>query len=155
MHVHRLTYPAAHVAFVLYAGSVEALPQALAPLLDAVRQAGAPPLGPPLVLYPSAAQNPDSILARICVPVRATFLGSHRVRTLTLPAVDVAVVRHIGPHRDIGKAYEALSAWIGEHGMSLAEGMSETFVCGPHDGAPEDEWQTDVAVRLKAQPPAP
>ena len=114
MHVHRLTYPAAHVAFVLYAGSVEALPQALAPLLDAVRQAGAPPLGPPLVLYPSAAQNPDSILARICVPVRATFLGSHRVRTLTLPPVDVAVVRHVGPHRDIGKAYEALSAWIGE-----------------------------------------
>lgn len=150
MQVHRLTYPAAHVAFVLYAGPVEALPQALAPLLDAVRRAGAPPLGPPLALYPSAAQNPDSILARLCVPVRTSFFGSHRLRTLTLPPVDVAVVRHVGPHRDIGAAYETLSAWIGEHGMSLAEGTSETFVCGPHDGAGEDQWQTDVAVRLKS-----
>ena len=149
MQVNRVTYPAVHIAFVLYAGPVDGLPGALLPLLDAVRLAGAATVGPPLALYPSAAQDPGSVLARLCVPVQAGFAGSHRLRTLTLPSVQVAVVRHFGAHRDIGHAYEALSAWIAQEGLSIAEGLSETFVRGPHDGAPEEQWQTDVAVRLK------
>lgn len=149
MQVHRVTYPAVHVAFVLYAGPVDGLPGALQPLLEAVRLAGAATVGPPLALYPNATQDPNSVLARLCVPVQAGFGGSHRLRTLTLPAVEVAIVRHFGAHRDIGHAYETLSAWIAQEGLSIAEGLSETFVRGPHDGAPEAQWQTDVAVRLK------
>lgn len=149
MNIERRTFPAIYMAFRTYAGPVARIADAIPALVDAVRQAGGEPLGPPVALFPSAEQDPESILARLCVPVHAGFAGHAGLRTLTLGPVDVAVARFHGPYQDIGKAYEALSTWVDEQGLSLAEGVSETFVVGPHSGVVDSEWQTDVAVRLK------
>ncbi len=137
------------MAFRSFSGPVDDIVAAVRTLVDSVRASGETPLGPPVVVYPSAAQDPQAVVARICVPVPAGFHGQDDLRTLTMDAVEVAVARHVGPHAEIGKAYEAISTWVDEHGRSLAQGASETFVIGPHTGAPPETWQTDVAVRLK------
>jgi superfamily II DNA or RNA helicase len=150
MHIERTTYPSIYVAFRTYEGPVDGLADAIAPFLAAVRAAGIEPQGPPVALFANAEQDPQAMRARLCVPVERWFSGSPSLRTSTLQAVEVAVARHEGAYRDIGVAYEALSAWLDQQGFSVGEGVSETFVAGPHTGAPEAAWCTEIAVRIKA-----
>ena len=149
MQIERRTLPGVHMAFVTYAGPIRGVTSAIPELLASIREGGVEPLGPPVALYPSAEQDPEAIMARVCVPVPAWFTGHAGLRTLTLGPVDVVVAHFHGPHRDLGAAYDALSAWVDEQGLSVAEGVSETFVVGPHDGVAEQQWHTKVAVRLK------
>jgi effector-binding domain-containing protein len=150
VQIERRTLPGVHMAFVVYTGPIDGVTSAVPDLLDALRQAGAEPLGPPVAVYPSAQQDPNAIMARVCVPVPDWYQGHGGLRTLTMGPVDVVVAHFHGPHRDIGAAYDAISNWVDDQDLSLAEGVSETFVVGPHDGRPEDEWHTKVAVRIKA-----
>lgn len=147
--VQQRIYPAIHMVFRSFSGPVDDIVAAVRALIEAVQAAGETPLGPPVVLYANAGQDPQAVVARICVPVPTRFQGFGDLRTLTIEAVEVAVARHVGPHAEIGQAYEAISAWVDEQGCSLAEGASETFVVGPHTDSPPECWQTDVAVRLK------
>lgn len=147
--IERTRYPAIHMAFRTYAGPVEGIAEALPALVQAVRDAGSEPAGPPVALFPSTEQDPRSLLVRLCVPVPPSFVGGPGLRTLTLEPVEVAVAHFLGRYADIGQAYDALSTWVDDEGLAVGEGVSETFVCGPLDGAQEDEWRTDVAVRIK------
>lgn len=153
MPIERRIYPAIHMAFQTYAGPVAGIADALLPLIQAVRAMGLEPQGPPIALFPSVEQDPSAILARLCVPVDKSFTGTQHLRTIMLGTVEVAVARHRGGYLDIGEAYEMLSNWIDDEGLTRAEGVSETFVVGPQDGVGAEQWVTEVAIRLKAPNP--
>jgi effector-binding domain-containing protein len=150
MDVEQRTYPSIRMAFRTFSGPIEGLAQAVRALVHDVHATGEPPLGPPIVLYPSAGQDPSAVVTRVCVPIGPDFQGYGDVRTLTMESVEVAVARHDGPWAEIGRAYEALSTWVDEHGRTMAEGASETFLVGPQTDAAPAEWRTEVAVRLKS-----
>lgn len=150
MDVEQRTYPAIRMAFRSFSGPIEGVAQAVKSLVRDVEASGEARLGPPIVLYPSAGQDPAAVVARVCVPVGPAFHGHGDVRTLTMDPVEVAVARHDGSWAEIGRAYEALSSWVDRQGRTLAEGVSETLLVGPHSDAAPEQWQTEVAVRLKA-----
>ena len=56
-----------------------------------------------------------------------------RVRPATLPAVELAVTTHVGPHDDIDVTYGELGAWVVEHLLAVAGPVRETYLVGPRD----------------------
>ncbi len=72
-------------------------------------------------------------------PAITPVAGEGRVEPSQLPAGTVAVTTHVGPYDTVGSAYEALFAWIAEHGgqstgdpweVYVAENRTE--VCAPY-----------------------
>ena len=150
MSIERLQYPTQHVVFRAWMGPADELTGAIEQFVRDVRAAGATPLGPPLALYPRVEHDPQATVARLCIPVPEQPPRAGDLRTIAMDPVDVLVARHDGGWHDLHEAYDALSAWIDDHGLKVAEGVSETFRFGPLEGAPPETWCVDVAVRIKA-----
>jgi effector-binding domain-containing protein len=75
-------------------------------------------------------------------PVPKLIAGNADVMPSALPAGWVAVLWHVGPYEQIGKAYATLSDWIRARGGTLAGDPWEIY----HDPPAGDpaEWRTEV-----------
>lgn len=136
------------VAFEAYSGPVTGVAKAAIALQDRVQAAGVPVIGAPVALFPTADQNPTSVMVRLCIPVPAAT-ETAGLRYFDLEPVDVVNAEYRGPYAEIGRAYDALSNWVDEHQATVGEGISETYRRGPRGDAPEDAWEVDVAIRLR------
>ncbi|WP_433218643.1 MerR family transcriptional regulator [Dactylosporangium sp. CS-047395] len=67
-----------------------------------------------------------------------------RVEPLELPAVDLAVAVHEGPHDDIDVTYGRLGAWVVDHALKVDGPIHETYLCGPRDTADPAAWRTEI-----------
>lgn len=67
-----------------------------------------------------------------------------RVHATTLPAVELAVTTHAGPHDDVDVTYGALGAWVVESALAVAGPVRETYVVGPRDTPDPAAWRTEV-----------
>lgn len=68
-----------------------------------------------------------------------------RVRPVELPAVELAVVVHHGPHDDIDVTYGRLGAWVVEHALALDGPVQETYLVTPSDTPDPAAWRTELA----------
>lgn len=71
--------------------------------------------------------------AEVGFPAITPVAGEGRVEPSQLPGGTVAVTTHIGPYGDIGPAYEALAAWIAEHGGEPTGDPWEVYFSGPEE----------------------
>lgn len=76
-------------------------------------------------------------------PVRRPRAGG-RIETRELPAADLAVTVHAGPHDDIDVTYGRLGAWVVSHTLSIDGPVHETYLAGPRDGARAGSWRTEI-----------
>ncbi|MGE2834270.1 MerR family transcriptional regulator [Mycobacterium sp. SMC-4] len=76
-------------------------------------------------------------------PVRAPQARG-RIHVLDLPAVDLAVTVHFGPHDDIDVTYGRLGAWVVEHTLAVDGPIQETYLVGPRDTQDPQEWRTEI-----------
>ena len=67
-----------------------------------------------------------------------------RVRTVALPAVELAVTTHVGPHDDIDVSYGAVGSWIVSNALAVAGRVRETYVIGPRDTSDPTQWRTEI-----------
>ncbi|WP_432988797.1 MerR family transcriptional regulator [Dactylosporangium sp. CA-233914] len=67
-----------------------------------------------------------------------------RIERLALPAADLAVAVHEGPHDDIDVTYGCLGAWVAEHALAVAGPIHETYVLGPRDTRDPAAWRTEI-----------
>ena len=67
-----------------------------------------------------------------------------RVHPVTLPAVELALTVHVGPHDDIDVTYGELGRWVVEHLLAVAGPVRETYLVGPRDTADPAAWRTDI-----------
>jgi DNA-binding transcriptional MerR regulator len=67
-----------------------------------------------------------------------------RVRPLVLPAGDLAVTVHHGPHDDIDIIYGKLGSYVCEHALAVAGPLRETYLCGPRDTDDPRAWRTEI-----------
>ena len=67
-----------------------------------------------------------------------------RVHPVTLPAVELAVTTHAGPHDDIDVTYGELGAWVAANALAVAGPVRETYVAGPRDTADPAAWRTEI-----------
>ena len=63
---------------------------------------------------------------------------------MTLPAVELAVTAHVGPHDDIDVTYGALGTWVVDNALSVAGPVRETYLVGPRDTDDPSAWRTEI-----------
>jgi len=67
-----------------------------------------------------------------------------RVGPVEVPAAELAVTMHQGPHDDIDVAYGELGAWVADQALALAGPVHETYLVGPRDTSDSSAWQTEI-----------
>ncbi|GLY77092.1 MerR family transcriptional regulator [Actinoallomurus iriomotensis] len=77
-----------------------------------------------------------------------------RVRPVILPAVELAVTVHPGPHDDIDVTYGRLGAYVTDHALVVDGPVHETYLVGPRDDPDPDSWRTEVGWPIFRVSPA-
>jgi len=67
-----------------------------------------------------------------------------RIEVVELPAADLAVAVHAGPHDDIDVTYGRLGAWVVSHTLGIDGPVHETYLSGPRDTAEAPRWRTEI-----------
>lgn len=143
--------PAAH-AFAVAGRTSEAgfptfLAAAFAEIDAAVAGAGATPSGPSGALYPAALDADDTdVVAYLPVAEPRPLAGATgRVELMELPAVDVAVLTHVGGYDTIDEAYRALGAWVADHVEPLEAPVREWYVVSYETTDDPAAFRTEIA----------
>jgi DNA-binding transcriptional MerR regulator len=76
-------------------------------------------------------------------PVRSPR-ASGRIGVIELPAIELAVTVHPGPHDDIDVTYGRLGAWVVDHALAVDGPIYETYVVGPRDTLDPPRWRTEI-----------
>ncbi|GHF53492.1 DNA-binding transcriptional MerR regulator [Amycolatopsis bartoniae] len=145
LDVELRSVPARTVAAV---GGTVALPDVLSWYAAAMSEvdaavAGREVLGPPGGRYDNELFTAGRGAVLVYRPVAdAPAVG--RVRPYTLPAAELAVTVHRGPHDDIDVTYGRLGAWVVEHALAVDGPVSETYVRGPRDDPDPASWRTEI-----------
>lgn len=105
--------------------------------------AGLPPLGPPGGHYANELFTGGRGAVLVHRPV-ADPPSRGRVRPVDLPAAELAVVVHSGPHDDIDVTYGRLGAWVVDHALAVDGPVHETYVVGPRDDPDPASWRTEI-----------
>lgn len=95
-----------------------------------------PPIGPPFARYRMLT---DGFEVTAGVPLAGEQPTVGRVTAGLLPGGPVAVTRHVGAYDDLPAAYDALMAWIRDHGRSVAADPWEAYLDGPEVPQPRTE----------------
>lgn len=100
-------------------------------------------LGPPGGLYDNELFTAGRGTVVVYWPVD-NVRASGRVVKRLLPATELAVTVHRGPHDDIDVTYGRLGAWVVEHALAVDGPIHETYVRGPRDGRAPRSWRTEI-----------
>lgn len=104
--------------------------------------------GVPFALYYEPFR-PEDIEVEIGLPVapdaKVTEAEVHRRE---LPGGPVAYTVHLGPYSTIGAAYEALDAWIDEHGHARRGPPRELYLVGPGQAETPSEYRTEIEIPI-------
>jgi DNA-binding transcriptional MerR regulator len=99
--------------------------------------------GPPGGRYANELFTEGTGVMTVFRPVREPRPAG-RVEVLELPAVELAVAVHCGPHHDIDVTYGRLGAWVVEHALAVDGPVYETYLVGPRDCDQPDRWRTEI-----------
>lgn len=117
---------------------------AMAELDRSLKTAHLTPSGPPGGLYDNELFTDDRGSAVVYVPVADPPVTAGRVRPFTVPAAELAITVHHGPHGDIDVSYGQLGTYVTEHALAVAGPVRETYLTGPRDTADTAAWRTEI-----------
>ncbi len=106
--------------------------------------------GAPFAVYYNEPFKPEDIDVEMGLPVtpEATVAESKGVHRRELPGGPVAYTIHVGPYSSIGAAYDALYAWIEEHGHKRTGPPREIYVVGPRQEVRSADYRTEIEVPI-------
>jgi DNA-binding transcriptional MerR regulator len=126
---------------------------AMAEIDHAVDATGALRTGSPGGLYDNALFTDGAGHATVFVPTDRDVRGG-RVHSVDLPARELALTVHRGPHDDIDLTYGALGAHLADHALVVDGPVHETYLVGPRDDAVSDAWRTEIGWPVFTTGPA-
>jgi DNA-binding transcriptional MerR regulator len=126
---------------------------ALAELHAALAGAHLVPDGPPGGVYDSALFADDRGLAIVYLRTDAPPTTG-RVTRMVLPAVELAVAVHEGPHDDVDVTYGALGTYVTEHEIAISGPVRERYLIGPPVTGDRAAWQTEICWPVFRASPA-
>lgn len=108
------------------------------------RQAG--PAGPPFARFHRLADGRFEVEAGFPAsrPFEAADFENGEVVPSELPGGQVAVTMHAGSYDQIEPAYQAVAAWVTEHGGEPAGDPWEVYLSGPPTEPDPANWLTQV-----------
>jgi DNA-binding transcriptional MerR regulator len=116
---------------------------AMAEIEASLRRRGLVPTGPSGGLYDNALFTDERGGAVVFVPV-AEPPEEGRVRPFTVPAAELAVTVHEGPHDDIDVTYGELGTYVAEQALAVAGPVREHYLVGPRDTGDAAAWRTEI-----------
>ncbi|XVU28272.1 MerR family transcriptional regulator [Actinoplanes sp. CA-054009] len=96
--------------------------------------------GPPGGLYANELFTAGRGHMTVFHPVRTPRPGDR----LELPATELAVTVHRGPHDDIDVTYGRLGSWVADHALAVDGPVHETYLTGPRDTPTAADWRTEI-----------
>ena len=99
--------------------------------------------GPCGGLYDNELFTDERGNAVVYVPV-ANPPAAGRVRPFVVPAAELAITVHHGPHDDIDVSYGRLGTYITEHALAVAGPVRETYLAGLRDTDDSAAWRTEI-----------
>lgn len=116
---------------------------AMAELERTLRARRLPLAGPCGGLYDNALFTEERGDAVVFVPV-AEPPDEGRVHPFVVPAAELAVTVHDGPHDDIDVSYGSLGTYVTEHALAVAGPVREYYLVGPRDTGEAASWRTEI-----------
>ena len=98
-------------------------------LMEHAGKTGAQWAGPPFILYPGGLQRRVRDRHLHAGGLRRT--GGEGVDVEEIPGGLVATTTHVGPYREVGKAYTALQKWMTDNGRRPAGMAREIYLNDP------------------------
>jgi len=105
------------------------------------------PAGPPFTAYYN--MDMEDLDVEIGFPVPVSLPGKGDIQASEIPEGKAATCLYTGAYSEIGLAYEALTAWIGEHGHQPTGVAYEFYLNDPGVTAPQ-ELETQIVFPLSS-----
>ena len=109
-----------------------------------IARAGLSPGGPGGALFPAGFFELEQAELTAFVPVHEVPPADGRVRALTIPAVEAAVMLHSGPIGDIDQTYGRLGTVVAERAIGVEGPIREYYLIDGHDTPDETAWRTEI-----------
>lgn len=102
-------------------------------VMAALQQQQLAPTGPPFARY---AMHDKTFDVTAGFPVAQSIVTAGRVHATSIPAGTVATTMHVGSYGDVAKAYDAIMAWLPQHGLRVNGDPWEVYLDGPEVASP-------------------
>jgi len=117
---------------------------ALGELYATVAVQGLQPSGPSGGLFSSELFQYERGEATVFVPVSCDIQTVGRVSPLVVPAAELAVTVHCGPHTNINATYGALGAYVSKHALAVAGPVREYYLVDARNTSDATQWRTEI-----------
>lgn len=102
------------------------------------------PTGPPGGIYADEIFAEARGHATVYLPCAGEVRASGRVAAVVVPATELAVIEHLGPHVDVDRSYGALATYVARHALAVDGPIRESYLTTFHETADEAEWRTEI-----------
>ena len=102
------------------------------------------PSGPSGGLFSSDLFQHERGEATVFVPIDGDLRPIGRVASLVVPAAELAVTVHHGPHSDIDLTYGALGTYVTEHALAVDGPVREYYPIDARSTDDPAQWRTEI-----------
>jgi DNA-binding transcriptional MerR regulator len=124
-------------AFVWLAG-------ALGELHAIVAGQGLTVTGPAGGVFADEIFQEDRGRATVYLPCAGEVRAMGRIAPLVVPATELAIIEHRGPHTDVDRSYGALATYVARHALAVDGPIREFYLTAHHETADESQWRTEI-----------
>jgi DNA-binding transcriptional MerR regulator len=117
---------------------------ALGELYATVAVQGLQPSGPSGGLFASELFQYERGEATVFVPVSRDMQIVGRVSPLVVPAAELAITVHCGPHTNINATYGALGAYVSGHALAVDGPVREYYLVDERTTSDATQWRTEI-----------
>jgi DNA-binding transcriptional MerR regulator len=117
---------------------------ALGELRGTLGAQGAVPGGPPGGIYASELFANERGQATLFIPCAGQIRSVGRVESQDIPAAELAIIVHQGPHATADRSYGALATHVAQHALAVDGPVREYYLTGRADTADESSWRTEI-----------
>jgi DNA-binding transcriptional MerR regulator len=107
---------------------------------------GACAVGPAGALVDDGLFTEETGEITLFVPCAAAIRATDRsrVRSVTIPAAELALVAHRGDHRDIDRSYGAIGSYVARNELKVDGPVRENYLVGARETSDSSQWLTEI-----------
>jgi len=144
-HVSVPAASAAAITETIYIRDAEVWYQgALAELHTSLDRQGVRASGPAGGIYSNDIFTEENGDATVFIPCNGDFRSTGRIAQLVVPAIELAITTHAGPHAGIDRAYGALATYVADHALGIEGPIREIYLVDGHATADSSRWRTQI-----------